>query len=143
MAALSPRAPQGVSNQCPLCRSTIAADTPLPDGELRCPQCGGRLWLLHCTAGLRYHEADAVPPVRERVRDIVARKFTVPPEQLTGSVTFEDLGLDSLDVAELIMELEQEFDLTIDDEEVSHLRGINDLLDYLLWRKKSGGAFPR
>lgn len=140
MAAISPRAPHGVSNQCPLCRSTIAGDSSTADGALTCPKCGGRLCLLHTTAGLRYHEADTVAPVRERVVDVIERKFAVPRDQLTGAVTFQDLGADSLDVAEVIMELEQEFDLTIDDEEVNHLRCINDLVDYILWRRRNGAT---
>ena len=140
MAAISPRAPHGVSNQCALCRATIAEESSTADGALSCPACGGQLWLLHTSAGLRYHDANTVGPIRERVIDVIERKFTVPRDQLTGTVTFQDLGADSLDVAEVIMELEQEFDLTIDDEEVNHLRCINDLVDYILWRKGSGAA---
>lgn len=140
MAAISPRAPHGVSDQCPLCRSAVTSDPSTADGALPCPKCGGQLWLLHTSAGMRYHEADAVGPVRERVVDVIERKFAVTRDKLTGSVTFQDLGADSLDVAEVIMELEQEFELTIDDEEVNHLRSINDLVDYILWRQRHGEA---
>lgn len=140
MAAMSPRAPLGVSNQCPLCRSTLAGESPTADGELPCPGCGGRLWLLNTTAGRRYHQAERVGPIRERVIDVVEGKFPEARGHLTGTTTFEDLGADSLDVAEVIMEIEQEFDLTIDDEEANHLRCINDLIDYILWRWTDGAT---
>jgi len=45
--------------------------------------------------------------------------------------TFEDLGADSLDVMDLIMELEQEFDIEIPDEDAENIRTIEDTINYI------------
>lgn len=127
---------ESLSNQCPLCRATVAVEPTNPDGDMPCPHCHALLAFLRTSGGFRYHDATAVGPVRERILAIVSAKFDVTCDQLTGLTTFEDLGADSLDVAEVIMELEQAFDLNIDDEEANHLKSMNDVIDYILQRKR-------
>lgn len=56
--------------------------------------------------------------IAERVKEIVVDQLGVNPEQVTEDAKFiEDLGADSLDTVELVMALEEEFDMSIDDED--------------------------
>ena len=58
----------------------------------------------------------------EQVKKIVAEKLGVPEEKVTESAAFvNDLGADSLDVVEFVMEVEKEFNITIPDEEATKL----------------------
>jgi acyl carrier protein len=69
--------------------------------------------------------------IAERVRNIVAERLNVNPEEVTLETTFEDLGADSLDVMDLVMELEQEFDIEIPDEDAEKIRTIEDTIKYI------------
>ncbi len=75
--------------------------------------------------------------IAERVRSIIAERLNVNPEEITLETTFEDLGADSLDVMDLIMELEQEFDLEIPDEDAENIRTIEDTINYIRSRIQS------
>ncbi|PCJ58792.1 MAG: acyl carrier protein [Planctomycetota bacterium] len=55
--------------------------------------------------------------VKDKVIDIICEKLNVKKEQCTLEATFVDLGADSLDQAELVMEFEEEFDVEISEEE--------------------------
>ncbi|MBC7329410.1 acyl carrier protein [bacterium] len=69
--------------------------------------------------------------IAERVKNIVAERLNVNPEEVTLETTFEDLGADSLDVMDLVMELEQEFDIEIPDEDAEKIRTIEDTINYI------------
>jgi acyl carrier protein len=67
----------------------------------------------------------------EKVAALVAKKLSVEGDELTPETTFEDLGADSLDVVELVMELEEEFDLTISDDDADKIKSIGDAVAYI------------
>ena len=68
----------------------------------------------------------------EKVQDILERELGVEREKLTNEASFiEDLGADSLDIVELVMEFEKEFDIDIPDEDAEKLRTVGDALGYL------------
>ncbi|HET7583801.1 MAG TPA: acyl carrier protein [Gemmatimonadaceae bacterium] len=68
----------------------------------------------------------------EKVRDIIAKELGVEREKLTDGASFmEDLGADSLDTVELVMEFEKEFNIDIPDEDAEKLRTVGDALRYL------------
>lgn len=70
--------------------------------------------------------------VFERVRDIVVEELGVEPEEVTAEASFlDDLGADSLDIVELIMAFEEEFDLEIPDEEAENIGTVQDVIDYI------------
>ena len=65
----------------------------------------------------------------EKVRDIIARQLDIDPATITAeSRLVEDLKADSLDIVELIMDLEQEFDVEIPDEELPNVHTIGDIV---------------
>ncbi len=71
-------------------------------------------------------------PIEEKVQKIVAEKLSVEPEEVIGKASFvDDLGADSLDLVELIMAMEEEFDIEIPDEEAEKIRTVQDAIDYI------------
>jgi len=70
--------------------------------------------------------------VLEKIREIVSEQLDVSQEEITPEASFvDDLGADSLDLTELIMAMEDEFDLEIDDEEAQKLRTVQDAIKYI------------
>ena len=70
--------------------------------------------------------------VVERVAKIVSDRLGVDDSKVKPEATFkEDLGADSLDVVELVMELEDEFDLEISDEDAEKITTVGDVIQYI------------
>ena len=69
----------------------------------------------------------------ERVRDIIVeQKDLLDPSQVTPKTNFfEDLGIDSLDRIEIIIDLEEEFDIDISDEDAEELTNVEKLVAYI------------
>jgi acyl carrier protein len=68
----------------------------------------------------------------DKVKDIIEKELGVEREKLTTEASFiEDLGADSLDIVELVMEFEKEFNIDIPDEDAERLRTVGDALAYL------------
>ena len=73
----------------------------------------------------------------EQVKKIVVEKLGVKPEDVTEDATFvNDLGADSLDVVEFVMEVEKEFNITIPDEDAAKLERVGDAVKYIDAHKK-------
>ena len=70
--------------------------------------------------------------VLEKVREILCDQLDVEEEQVTldASIT-DDLGADSLDVVDLVMSIEEEFDLEFPDEEVENIKSVGDIVKYI------------
>ena len=67
-----------------------------------------------------------------KVKDIIEKELGVEREKLTPTASFiEDLGADSLDIVELVMEFEKEFNIDIPDEDAEKLRTVGDATAYL------------
>jgi acyl carrier protein len=70
--------------------------------------------------------------IEDRVKKVVMRQLSVKEEQVVASASFvDDLGADSLDQVELVMELEQEFSCEIPDEEAERLTTVQLAIDYI------------
>jgi len=70
--------------------------------------------------------------IEDTVKSIIVEKLGVDESDVTTDASFtNDLGADSLDTVELIMEFEKEFDLTIPDEEAEDIATVGDAVDYL------------
>jgi acyl carrier protein len=73
-----------------------------------------------------------VPSVEERVIEIVCENLGVNKEQVTRSTAFiDDIGADSLDIVELVMELEEEFEITIPDDQAEKIKTVGEAIDYI------------
>jgi acyl carrier protein len=70
--------------------------------------------------------------MQAKVVEIVVTKLGVEESQVTPEASFtKDLGADSLDTVEIIMEFEKEFDLTIEDDDAEKIQTVGDVLEYL------------
>jgi len=70
--------------------------------------------------------------LQDRVIAIVAEQMNVSPDSITSQTSFvNDLGADSLDTVELVMEFEDEFDLTIPDEEAEKILTVGNAIKYV------------
>lgn len=68
----------------------------------------------------------------ERVKKIIIDRLGVDESKITLEASFkEDLGADSLDVVELVMELEDEFDLEISDEDAEKITSVGEVVKYI------------
>jgi acyl carrier protein len=73
-----------------------------------------------------------VATVTERVIDIVATQLGVSKDQITNETNFvNDLGADSLDQVELVMELEEEFDINIPDDAAEKIQTVGQAIEYI------------
>lgn len=74
--------------------------------------------------------------IEERVKSIIVDKLGVSEAEVTPEATFQqDLGADSLDTVELIMEFEKEFDIQIPDEKAESIQKVQDAIDYIIAAK--------
>ena len=70
--------------------------------------------------------------VLEKVKVILAEQFDVAEDTLTLDTDIQDdLGADSLDVVDLLMSIEDEFEIEIPDEEIENIRTIGELVNYI------------
>jgi acyl carrier protein len=76
---------------------------------------------------------DLDPKIFERVKTIIVEQLGIDDGEVVPEAAFvEDLGADSLDVVELVMAFEEEFDLQITDEEASKISTVRDAVEYIV-----------
>ncbi|UCB49056.1 MAG: acyl carrier protein [Deltaproteobacteria bacterium] len=76
--------------------------------------------------------------IEEKVKEIICEQLNVSAEDVVPEASFvDDLGADSLDQVELIMAMEEEFDISIPDEDAEKIATVKDAIDYI---KKASGA---
>jgi acyl carrier protein len=74
----------------------------------------------------------------EKVKLIISEQLGVDEAEVTSSASFmDDLGADSLDQVELVMALEEDFDLSVSDEDVEKMLTVQDAIDYVDKHAKS------
>ena len=70
--------------------------------------------------------------IEDKVKKIIAEKLSVDLEEVVPDASFvDDLGADSLDLVELIMSMEEEFDVDISDEDAEKIAIVQDAIDYI------------
>lgn len=77
--------------------------------------------------------------VEEKVKQIIVEQLQVDEAEVTPNASFqEDLGADSLDVVELVMQFEEAFDLEIPDEDAEKIKTVKDAIEYIEKNGKNG-----
>jgi acyl carrier protein len=115
MAVFS-RTPEGTPHRCPVCGKESFVESSIPTGDSCCPSCGQLLWWF---------------------RDRLAHLSNNPIEQITLNSSFtSDMATDSLDIVELVMEIEEKFNITIPDEEAERLKTVADVIRFIRQRMK-------
>lgn len=110
---ISSRTPEGLPHRCPICGNDSAIDPSLPGGDSTCPSCGHLLWWFRDRLGLASDQRDL------------------------HSLLLDDLGEDSLEMAELIMELEEEFGVAIPDDAAERMESVGDAIDYIIAHRRA------
>ena len=73
--------------------------------------------------------------IESQVKEIIVEQLDVKPEDVSDSKTFQDdLGADSLAIVELVLALEEKFDVKIPDDEVDGIRTVGDAVSYIKTR---------
>ena len=84
-------------------------------------------------------EMEAMASVEERVKQIIVEQLGVDEAEVTPNASFvDDLGADSLDTVELVMQFEEAFDLEIPDEDAEKIKTVKDAIDYIEKNAKGG-----
>ncbi len=122
--SISSRTPEGDSNRCPICDARVIIEPSEPTGDAPCPRCGHLLWQFR-----RYY----------------SNVLNVAPERITADTQLlaDDLGADSLDAVELVMEFEEQFDVPIPDAAAEKIRTVGDAIRYIVAeRSRKAGESP-
>jgi acyl carrier protein len=86
----------------------------------------------------RTQEIRAMAAVDEKVKQIIVEQLQVDEAEVTPGASFqEDLGADSLDVVELVMQFEEAFDIQIPDEDAEKIKTVKDATDYIESHQKT------
>ena len=67
----------------------------------------------------------------DKIKEIIAEQLGVSEDEIAMETTFEDLGADSLDAVELIMALEEEYDLEIAEDDAKAMKSVKNIVDYI------------
>lgn len=79
----------------------------------------------------------AATQVESKIRNIIAEQLGVGEDEIKPESSFvEDLGADSLDIVELVMAMEEEFEVEIPDEEAENIKTVGDAINYINAHKK-------
>ena len=82
--------------------------------------------------GIQEEEISGMAAVDEKVKQIIVEQLQVDEAEVTPGASFqEDLGADSLDVVELVMQFEEAFDIQIPDEDAEKIKTVKDATDYI------------
>jgi acyl carrier protein len=75
--------------------------------------------------------------IEQKVKNIIAEQLGVGEDEIKTTSSFiEDLGADSLDIVELVMAMEEEFEVEIPDEEAENIKTVQDAVSYITTHKK-------
>jgi acyl carrier protein len=109
---ISSRTPEGEPARCPLCDANIAIEPSVFFGDGTCPNCGELIWFLKAPDDTRTFSRHGNEELRDRILDSMAEQLGIPRERIANNPSLlSDIGADSLDSVELLMELEEEFNI--------------------------------
>lgn len=75
---------------------------------------------------------EEIPMIFDKVKEILVDQLDVEEEKVTMEASIvDDLGADSLDLVDLVMSLEEEFDVEIPDEQVENIKTVGDIVKYI------------
>jgi len=70
--------------------------------------------------------------IDKKIKQIIAEQLSISEEEVASEASFiDDLGADSLDIVELVMAMEEEFEMEIPDEDAEKLLTVQDVIDYV------------
>jgi acyl carrier protein len=108
-------------------------------GSTRSAASVARLKAIRALTDLQSHRQEKqMAAVDEKVKQIIVEQLQVDEAEVTPGASFqEDLGADSLDVVELVMQFEEAFDIQIPDEDAEKIKTVKDAVDYIEKNQKA------
>lgn len=122
---ISSRTPEGLPGNCPLCGASTNIEYSRPGEDAPCPNCGCLLWL----SGQLLHT----------VIKVYEDALGTTPGRITANTRLADLAPDSLDAVEILMALEEQFDIQIPDDAAERIQTIGDFVRYLERQRRGAG----
>jgi acyl carrier protein len=108
---ISSRTPEGQPTSCPLCMAHVIIEPSVFIGDATCPHCGQLLWFIQTADTAQLFDAQQSQECKHRVLEILASQLGLDRDEIANNAAlFDAIGADSLDIVELVMELEEEFD---------------------------------
>lgn len=123
---ISSRTPEGLPSRCTLCGAETRLEFSEPGGDAPCPSCGHLLW----------RSAELLKSFQTRY----AASSGVDPERVTSDTRLADLGSESLDLVELVMEFEEEFGVNIPDDAAERIQTVGDAIRYIQQNQRGAGG---
>jgi acyl carrier protein len=119
---VSSRTPEGWPGHCVLCGNDFLLEFSDPGNDATCPNCG------HLISG----SADLL----DEFKSIFERRRGVLGHQIDSSREFSTMGIDSLDTVELVMQIEEEFGVSISEDDAAKIQTIGDAIRYILEQRR-------
>ena len=104
-------------SDCPLCGAKTNIEFSDPAGDAPCPNCGHLLW--------------ASAQLVNSVTQLYAGVLGTAPGAINADTRFTDLGADSLETVEMVMELEEEYDINIPNDAAERIQTVGDAVRYI------------
>jgi len=123
---VSSRTPEGMPSECPLCGAQTNIEFSDPAQDAPCPSCGHLLWASN----------QLVQSVTQRYADVLG----TAPNAINANTRFADLGADSLETVEMVMELEEEYDVSIPDDVAERIQTVGDAVRYIQDQRRGMGG---
>ena len=120
---IASRGMEGGRPLCPFCKAPLRVKPFGLAGAVACPECRCRLWFFRLGNELRFYDPGSVrDPKREQIEEMLTWIQESP---------WNTTGMDSLDIVEFIMELEERFGLEVLERDAMKLKTLTDVIDYL------------
>lgn len=119
---VSSRTPEGLPSHCPLCGANVAIEYSSPARDACCPSCGCLLW--------------AAEQIKEALVKRQVELLRTIPGEVTPDTRIRDLGFDSLELVELVMTLEEEFEINVPDDAADTFYQIQTMGELIRWLAK-------
>ena len=123
---ISSRTPEGMPSECPLCGASTNIEFSDPGQDAPCPNCGHLLWASN----------QLIHDVAQRYADALG----TAPGAINANTSFSDLGADSLDTVEIVMDLEEEFDVSIPVDVAERIQTLGDAVRYIQEQRRGQGG---
>jgi acyl carrier protein len=128
--------PEGLPGSCPLCEAEVRVEVSAFTGDVICPRCRCWLCFVWIPPELRFYPGvDVTPAKRKQVARLLSRVFGTPAARVDAMGSPElwrELGGDSLDMVELVMELEEEGELVLPEDVAERIHSAADLIDTII-----------
>ena len=123
---VSSRTPEGMPSECPFCGAETNIEFSDPAQDAPCPSCGHLLWA----------SSQLIHSVSQRYADVLG----TTPDAINADTRFSDLGADSLETVEMVMELEEEYDIVIPDDVAERIQTVGDAVRYIQDQRRGTGG---